>query len=216
METVYGCDYITVFALPVVVGQQVVRLACDRYDLRRVVQIDRFLIFEAVNDEIACQFGIGLALFRLPVQHITLGCPFGFQLLDLFRSPVVQMGIGRDQCRIAVVVPFQAVGHTFVVPEYFVCRPETISADMGKCAFVAHLAGQFSGFHGAGHVLADIQVSAIGVFVPPFDQCDIVGCRMSDFPIYLWNVIVYPTLFYPACHVCIQVVVVLQSVGVAA
>ena len=109
METIYGCDYITVFALSAVVGQQIVRLACDRYDLRRIIQIDRFLVFEAVNDEIACQFGIGLALFRLPVQHIALGSPFGFQFLDLLRSPVVQMGVGRDQGRIAVVVPFQSI-----------------------------------------------------------------------------------------------------------
>ena len=44
METVYGCDYITVFVFPVVVGQQIVRLACDRYDLGRIVQIDRLLV----------------------------------------------------------------------------------------------------------------------------------------------------------------------------
>ena len=46
VETVYGCDYVAVFLLSVVVGQQIVRFACDRYDLRGVVQVDRLLIFD--------------------------------------------------------------------------------------------------------------------------------------------------------------------------
>ena len=130
----------------------------------------------------------------------------------------MHMGIGRDKGRVTVVVPFQAVGYTLVVPEYFVCGPEAVTFYFRERTFVKHFAGELVCFHGTCYVLADIQMRAFPrrVFVPPLDQRDIVGSRMSDLPIYLWNVIVYPTLFYPVCHVCIQVVVVLQSVGVAA
>ena len=51
--------------------------------------------------------------------------------------------------------------------------------------------------------------------VPPLDERDVVGGWMPDFPIYLRHVIVYPSFAYPARDVGIQVVVVLQSVGVA-
>ena len=51
------------------------------------------------------------------------------------------------------------------------------------------------------------------MLVPPFYQCGIVGCRVSNLPIKLWHTIVYPSIVHPSQHIGIKVVVVLQAVG---
>ena len=51
---------------------------------------------------------------------------------------------------------------------------------------------------------------------PPFHQCLIIGCRMSYLPVYLRYVIIYPALARPQKHIGIQIIVVLQSVRIAA
>ena len=58
-------------------------------------------------------------------------------------------------------------------------------------------------------------MTSVGVFVPPFDKRDVIGRRVSDLPIDLGDVIIDPTLLYPIGDIGVEVVVVLQTVGIA-
>ena len=71
-------------------------------------------------------------------------------------------------------------------------------------------------FHGAFHILADIERPLCGIVVPPPDERLVVGGGMSYLPIELRHTIVYPSLLCPEHHVGIEVVVVLQALGAAA
>ena len=68
VEAVDGSHDVTIFLLSVVVWEQVAGFARDGYNIRRVVQINRFFVFKAVDDEIAGQFRVIGTLFRFPVQ----------------------------------------------------------------------------------------------------------------------------------------------------
>ena len=50
---------------------------------------------------------------------------------------------------------------------------------------------------------------------PPFDQSGVISSRMTDFPIYLRNIIIYPPLIHPIQNIRIEVIIILQAVGVA-
>ena len=58
-------------------------------------------------------------------------------------------------------------------------------------------------------------MTSVGVFVPPFDKRDVIRRRVSDLPIDLGDVIIDPTLLYPIGDIGVEVVVVLQTVGIA-
>ena len=216
MKAVHGCNDVAERGLPVFVGQEVVALAGGGDDVARVVEVDFFVVGKAVDDEVGGQFGIRRTLLGSPVEHITVGRPFGTEFLDTLRGAVVLVRIGRDESRIAVIATAEAVGYAPIVPEDFVGRPEAVAADVGQCPLVVHLAGEVAGAHGPGDVLSDVEVRFPGVAVPPFNQGDIVRRRVSDFPIYLRHIVVNPTLLEPMRDVGVEVVVVLQALRLAA
>ena len=54
------------------------------------------------------------------------------------------------------------------------------------------------------------------MLVPPVDERFVVGSLVAYFPVYLRHAVVEPAVVHPQQHVGIEVVVVLQSVGIAA
>ena len=105
----------------------------------------------------------------------------------------------------------------FGIPEHGTLHvPHLVS----QCKFGGHLVAlrilQVGIFGGALHVFADIERTVAGMLVPPSDEGFIVGSGVSYLPVNLWYTVVYPSVVNPKQHVCIEVVIVLQSVGVAA
>ena len=70
--------------------------------------------------------------------------------------------------------------------------------------------------HRALHVLADYQRALATMPVPPPYQLLVVGCAVTYLPVELWHAVVHPTVVHPHQHIGIQVIVVLQTVSVAA
>ena len=50
--------------------------------------------------------------------------------------------VSRDEGRIAMVVPLQAVGNSAVVPKQLVGRPETIAVHLRECTLVCTTGGR--------------------------------------------------------------------------
>ena len=70
--------------------------------------------------------------------------------------------------------------------------------------------------HGALYVLANKEGTTRGMPVPPFNQRGVVGCLVAYLPIDLGHAVVEPAVVDPQQHVGIEVVVVLQTVGLTA
>ena len=54
------------------------------------------------------------------------------------------------------------------------------------------------------------------MLIPPCYQSLVIGSFVSDFPIDLWGTIVNPSILYPKKDVCIQIIIILQSIRIAA
>ena len=64
-------------------------------------------------------------------------------------------------------------------------------------------------------VLSDVEGTSGSMFCPPTQEAIVVGAGVSDGPVELRHDVVHPTLADPEQDVGIQVVVVLQTAGVA-
>ena len=71
-------------------------------------------------------------------------------------------------------------------------------------------------FHGALHVFANDKRTGTGIMAPPSYECVVVSSFIAYLPVDLWYAIVQPAVVYPEQNVGIQVIIVLQSAGVAA
>ena len=71
-------------------------------------------------------------------------------------------------------------------------------------------------FHRTLNVLSNEEWACGGISVPPLDQFSIICSLVSNLPIQLWHAIVHPTIVDPQKNVGIEIVVVLQSSGIAA
>ena len=124
----------------------------------------------------------------------------------------MHMGIGRDKGRVTVVVPFQAVATPCCSIESHWrarnnCRSrEARHARSASCG----LAGPLSW---CGPRLARYINDLRWRFCPTIDKRDVIRRRVSDLPIDLGDVIIDPTLLYPIGDIGVEVVVVLQTVG---
>ena len=68
---------------------------------------------------------------------------------------------------------------------------------------------------GALHVLSDVEGASACMVAPPVDERLVVSGLVAYFPVDLWQVVVHPSFFYPQHHIGIEVVIVLEPVGVA-
>ena len=53
------------------------------------------------------------------------------------------------------------------------------------------------------------------MLTPPLNQCGVISCLITYFPIQLGHAVVQPTVVYPQQNIGIEVVVVLCAVGIA-
>ena len=114
-----------------------------------------------------------------------------------------------------------------IVP-HIVCQsggvPEAVAVDSAGSAREVELRGllvagivlHITCLDGAFDVLTDEERTTGSIVSPPLYKAFIVGRRMSDFPVYLWDGIVHPSLVYPEEDIGIEVVVILQAAGIAA
>ena len=70
--------------------------------------------------------------------------------------------------------------------------------------------------HNVADILAEVHVASLGVLVPPVGEGQRRGALMLELPVQLRQLVVYPALLRPQQHVGVEVVVVLQAVGLAA
>ena len=124
------------------------------------------------------------------------------------------------------IFPIHLLEHTAIIAHIVYCRlgiPQHGAFHIAHVIMELHLGRQLVDFgivdvwvfRRAFNILANIQIAFVGIPVPPFDQRRIVGCRMAYLPIQLGHAIIYPSIVHPHQHIGIQVVVVLQSVGIA-
>ena len=69
---------------------------------------------------------------------------------------------------------------------------------------------------GTLHILTDHQWTGSCILVPPASQGVVVGSLVANLPVDLGHAVVEPAIVHPQEDICIEVVVVLQTVGVAA
>ena len=69
-------------------------------------------------------------------------------------------------------------------------------------------------FYCAFDVFSNKQGTRVGIFIPPVYKCFVVCCLMTYLPIELWYAVVKPTVIFPQQDVCIEFVIVLESVGI--
>ena len=70
--------------------------------------------------------------------------------------------------------------------------------------------------HGTFHILTDNERTGSSILVPPPDKCIIISGLITDFPIDLGHTIVKPAVIHPQQHIGIKVVIILQTIGIAA
>ena len=165
-----------------------------------------------------------LSLRFPPYQHWALAEIHHLQSLNLLRRLLVNPRHLRLQGR---RLPIQLAQHGAIVAHVVngsLGIPQHGSLHVSQLAvqsvFGVHLVGlrivQVGGLHRALNVLADIQWALAAILVPPFYQRLIVGGLVAYFPVDLRHTVVHPSFLHPQQDVGIEVVVVLQSVGVAA
>ena len=62
------------------------------------------------------------------------------------------------------------------------------------------------------HRLADEKRTILRMFCPPVYQSLIISTRMTDFPIYLRNIIIDPAFACPQQDISIQIIIILQTI----
>ena len=197
-------------------GEAALGVAGDADDVRGVVEADALAFGEAVDDEVLRVGGDFPFAASHPFEGDALGVAFLPEVADAVGAAFVEVGVGGNQRRVAVVVRPEAVGDAARVAEQFVGGPETVAGDVSRRAGEGHFAGKVAGFHRAGDILADVEVGGTGMGVPPREQHGVVGEGVADFPVELGNAVVNPSLPCPKENVGIEVVVVLEAVGAAA
>ena len=65
-------------------------------------------------------------------------------------------------------------------------------------------------------ILTDKQGTGASVLVPPTDQRLVIGSLIANLPVNLRHTIVKPAIIHPHQHISIQVIIVLQAVGITA
>ena len=101
--------------------------------------------------------------------------------------------------------------------------PEAVAVDSAGSAREVELRGllvagivlHITCLDGAFDVLTDEERTTGSIVSPPLYKAFIVGRRMSDFPIYLRNGVIHPSLVDPEEDIGIEIVVILQTTGVA-
>ena len=101
------------------------------------------------------------------------------------------------------------------------CRPLTTSANRLISTLQRHLTWKLvhgrslriSILHRIHYRLTDEQRTIFRILCPPLHQCLIISYRMTYLPVYLRNVIVYPTFTGPKKHISIKIIIVLQTIG---
>ena len=83
------------------------------------------------------------------------------------------------------------------------------------CQLMLALVCQVRVFHGTFHILSDIQWRTRQMAIPPVNQLVIVGSLITNLPIQLGHAVVHPAIGIPKKNVGIQLVIILQTIGLA-
>lgn len=224
MQTVERRNHITVFRLTVLVRQLIESIARNGHDARGVVDIHLLLRAETIDNILYRTVHFILELRRSPEKDVTVGRPHWFYLTHLVGRFIIHKVKHRRQSRIFMIFGNQCIPILAGILHYRAGRPLAATADSLIRTLQSYLAGKLidRGILRVGilyrihYGLADEQGTVLRMLRPPFHQCLIIGCRMSYLPVYLRYVIIYPALARPQKHIGIQIIVVLQSVRIAA
>ena len=191
-------------------------LTRDGDQLRRIVQIDTLALIKAID---GITDGLVLPTTTLrscPEEHLLTVHVDGLHLTRLLGSLAVdvlhrglQRGIAPVQIAQLGTIVADVVDGSLRIPQHRTLH-------VGQFGMQHHLTGQLVELSRALHVLANHQRGVLAVTVPPVYQLVVVSGLVAYLPINLGNTVVYPALVYPQHHVGIQLVVVLQTVGIAA
>ena len=81
---------------------------------------------------------------------------------------------------------------------------------------MAILVDRVSILHRTFYILTDIEGRTRQMTVPPMNQFIVVGSLVSNLPIQLRHAIVHPAIGIPKEHIGIELVVILQAIGLTA
>ena len=195
VEAVDSRDHVAAFEF--FVWNVAFRVTGDGCNVGRIVQIYFLSGQEAVDHKVLRIPRIFTIFSGKPFYRVAFFRAFSSGRGYFLRTAVVHVGIGRNKCRGFMIVFLKAVSDTIGVPYDFIRGPEAIAFHVVQGTGEFHFSGKVGSFHRASHVLADIQVDVVSIFVPPFSQRDIVCGWMTDLPVYLGNIVVNPFLFGP-------------------
>lgn len=125
MKAVDGGHHVAVFRAGG--GKITFRVSGDGGDFRGIVEVDTLAGGKAVDHEILGIARVFTVTAGHPCQRVAFFCPGEAGVAYLFRASLVHVGVGRDKCRVAVIVFFEAVGDPGVIPENLVSGPEAIT-----------------------------------------------------------------------------------------
>ena len=195
------------------------------YDGLSIVEVHLLARQKLVDDE-ADSIGGGRFLAQrglVPGQH---GVPLLVLHLETRRSvgPDSLVAVGGRHGDGGLEVPFQAVAHALVIIGDPVAVPPDVASDVGEAAAQLDLGLQLVGapgaavglIHGALGVLADVEVDAVGVVVPPLHELAAGSLGVIQLPVELRGDVVDPLVLCPQQHVGVEGIVVLQAVAVGA
>ena len=191
--------------------------------MRRIIQINLFIVIEAIY---YITHSLVHFIFRLrscPEQNISVGSPHRFQFFHFTRSLFIDKRRSRNQSWIFVVDICQNL--TIVAFIFYHCSSIPLTASLYgwkhtlQVIFGKHLVlsriFQIWLCYSTNYVLSDKQWTCGRMTRPPADQFIIICCRMTDFPIDLRDIIIYPAIVDPKQYIGIQVIVILKSVCIA-
>ena len=91
-----------------------------------------------------------------------------------------------------MVIPLQVIGYAFIIFQQGIARPETVPAYMVEITAQLHFMVQLrvygihvGSIHRTCHVLTDVEMTSVGMIVPPINQCLDACGLMTYLPIKL-------------------------------
>ena len=91
-----------------------------------------------------------------------------------------------------MVISLQVIGYAFIIFQQGIARPETVPAYMVEITTQLHFMVQLrvygihvGSIHRTCHVLTDVEMTSVGMIVPPINQCLDTCGLMTYLPIKL-------------------------------
>jgi hypothetical protein len=190
-------------------------IRCDAHYILRPVDIYFLPLPETVHHEPLCSFRVGGVPIVIPREEMHILGEHLIEVLYLVWATVMHMGIRGNQGRCPVEVVLHRVGYPLEVVQYLVAVPVAVSVHERHLARLTDLYLQLILVDASLEVLPDVEGLLEVVLVPPVQQGGIIGRGMPSLPVELRQVVIDPPLLYPKLDVGIEVVVVLQPVGIA-